>query len=91
MKDIINLSVVNFNALWGEKEKNLKRIIEFAEEAGMRGADMIVFPETALSGYDDDESHSERTEKMHCILAETIPGPATEQVAKAELGIYKQV
>jgi predicted amidohydrolase len=27
MKDIINLAVVNFNAFWGEKEKNLKRIL----------------------------------------------------------------
>jgi hypothetical protein len=39
---------------------------------------MIIFPETALSGYDDDESNIEYSQKMHCILAETIPGPATE-------------
>lgn len=81
MKDIINIAVTNFTAVWGDKEANLKRIVEYAEAAGKRGADLLVMPETALTGY-DDESEKPRAEKMHARLAETIPGPATDTVAE---------
>lgn len=81
MKDIMNIAVVNFTAIWGNKETNLKRIKEYSEAAGKRGADMVVFPETALCGYDDDEGKP-RAEKMHALLAETVPGPATDEIAK---------
>ncbi len=77
-KDILTIAVVNFNAVWGDKACNLKRMAEYAHAAGKRGADMIVFPENALSGYDDDTEHSVRAEKMQVKLAETIPGSATE-------------
>lgn len=40
-----------------------------------------MFPETALSGYDNDLDHI-GMDKMHCRIAETIPGPSTEQVAE---------
>lgn len=81
MKDIMNIAVVNFTTIWGNKEANLKRIKEYVEAAGKRGADLIVFPETALSGYDDD-TNKPRSEKMHVQLAETIPGPATDEIAE---------
>lgn len=89
MKDILNIAVVNFHAIWGSKEENLKKIIEFAEAAGKRGAEMIVFPETALSGYSDEEGKA-RNEKMHALAAETIPGPATDRVAEvaSKYGMY---
>lgn len=50
---------------------------------------MIVFPETALSGYDNDLDHI-GMDKMHCRIAETIPGPSTEQVAEIakKYGMY---
>lgn len=81
MKDILNIAVVNFEAIWGDKEANLKRIVEFSDAAGRRGAHMVVFPETALSGYSDDPCE-DRSQKMHVRLAETIPGPATDAVAE---------
>ena len=64
MKDIVNIAVVNFAAVWGDKKANLKKIEEYCEAAGKRGADMVIFPETCLSGY-DDESEKARNEKMH--------------------------
>jgi hypothetical protein len=35
-KDIITLSVVNFNALWGNKEVNLNRIQGYIEAAAKK-------------------------------------------------------
>ncbi|MBU5628050.1 carbon-nitrogen hydrolase family protein [Oscillibacter sp. MSJ-2] len=89
-KDIINIAVVNFNALWGNKQQNLSRIIEYTDIAGKNGVEMIVFPETALSGYDDDSAHIDRGEKMHTVLAETIPGPSTDVLTEIaqRYGIY---
>ena len=57
MKDIMNIAVVNFATEWGNKQSNLKRILEYCEAAGKRGADFIVFPETALISYDTDKDH----------------------------------
>ena len=82
VKDVMNLAVVNFHAVWGDKECNLKRILEFSKAAGKRGADMVVFPETALSGYGDDPATTVRAEKMHAKVAETIPGPSTQALAE---------
>ena len=94
MKDLMNIAVINFVTLWGDKEQNLSRITGYCEAAGKRGADFIVFPETALSGYDTDHDHP-RAEMMHTRLAETIPGPSTEAVAeiakKYGIGTYCQL
>lgn len=89
MKDVINLGVVNFTCVWGDKAANLRRIVQYAERAGERGADMVVFPETALTGYGNDAEH-DRAEKMHVRLAETIPGPSTDAVAEVarRFGMY---
>lgn len=90
MRDIMNIGVVNFNADWGNKDKNLQHIAEYTEAAGKQGCEFLVFPETALTGYDDDSSTNVREEKMHVRLAETIPGPATEEISKiaVKYGMY---
>ena len=80
MKDILNLAVVNFSPVWGDKAANLKRICETIEAAGRQGVQMIVFPETALSGYDIEPEGIAREDRMQRRLAETIPGPATDAV-----------
>ena len=80
MKDILNLAVVNFSPVWGDKAANLKRICETIEAAGRQGVQMIVFPETALSGYDIEPEGTAREDRMQRRLAETIPGPATDAV-----------
>ena len=88
-KDILNIGVVSFQPTWGDKEHNLQRIAGFAECAAKRGADMVLFPETALSGY--DYVPGENGEPcMHHRLAEPIPGPATQTLGEItkEHGIY---
>lgn len=79
------IAVVNFHAEWGDKRTNLERMKEYIKEAAREGADLILFPELALTGYEVDEGG-----KMHKELAETIPGPTSAEMAKLskELDIY---
>lgn len=81
VKDVMNLSVVTFNAVWGDKEKNLNRIKGYIESAAKKGSDFIVFPEMSLTGY-DDEAEKSLEEKMQFKLSETIPGESTDEVAE---------
>ncbi len=88
-KDIMNVAVVNFKVNGGEKEDNLKRINEFSVAAAKRGADLVLFPELSLSGYDyfiDDNISTENKKAM----AETIDGPACTLIAQTAQahGIY---
>lgn len=75
-EDILTIACVNFRTAWGNKANNLKRIKGFIRVAAKRGADIILFPETALTGYDVEPEG-----KMHRINAETIPGPSTDEIA----------
>ena len=89
MEHIVTIAVVNFHPVWGDKELNLSRICGYVRACARRGADILVLPETALSGYSDDPNPV-REEKMHRLIAETIPGPATEAVCSLtkEYGVY---
>ena len=62
-KDIMTIGVVTFNAFWGEKEKNLNRIKGYIEAGAKRGCDLMVFPEMALTSY-DDEADKAKADKM---------------------------
>lgn len=88
-KDVLTLAVVCYEPTWGDKEKNLNRMKGFAECAAKRGADLVLFPETALTGYDLDPD-AVGSEQMHHRLAEPIPGPSSLAMAEvaAEYGIY---
>ena len=55
MKDVIKISTVAFNATWGDKQVNLTRMLGYVEAAAAEGANLIVFPEMGLTGYDDEE------------------------------------
>lgn len=89
MKDYVSISAVNFDPIWGDSENNLKRMLECIEAEAKKGSEIIVFPETALTGY-DDEIGKKREEKMHRRLAQTVPGPATDAVCEltSRYGIY---
>jgi len=56
-----------------DTEANIQKIITRAEEAAAAGADVVVFPECAVSGYalTADEAQS---------VAEPIPGPTSERL-----------
>ncbi len=88
-KDIITVSTINFNAAWGDKPKNLNRIKGYIEAAAKKGADFVVFPEMALTGYDDEEEKA-KEEKMQIKEAELIPGPSSLEIGELtkKLGMY---
>jgi predicted amidohydrolase len=69
--------------LMGNRE-NLDKILLKARTAATSSADLIVFPECALTGY----VFSSRKEAMP--YAETIPGPSTNKLAACcrELGVH---
>lgn len=79
-RDIMNLAVVNLKPVWGDKEANLKRMTEYTIAAARAGADMIIFPEMALTGYDIE--NIPKKEMMQIKEAEYIPGPSTEKMAE---------
>lgn len=89
MKDIIKVATVNFHAEWGKKKKNLERMLGYIETAANAGNNLIVFPEMALTGY-DDEADKTREEKMQYKEAEVIPGDSSNAVAElsSKYGIY---
>jgi predicted amidohydrolase len=71
-----------------DKQANLARILAFIEEAADRGADVLVLPELALQGYIDfglrhgtPEYVAQR--QYFVRSAETVPGPATDQITAA--------
>lgn len=89
MKDIISVAVVNFKTNAANKESNLSRMCGYAEAAAKRGADLILFPELCLYGYDFyvDEKISQ-ADKI--LTAETVNGPSCEALAEVarENNIY---
>ncbi|KRL38139.1 carbon-nitrogen hydrolase family protein [Liquorilactobacillus uvarum] len=81
LKEIANIAVITFHAFWGKKQKNLNRILDLIESSARRGADFILLPEMALTGYDDQPDKA-LEEKMQFKLSETIPGPATDKISE---------
>ncbi len=83
---------VNFSGVWGDKVSNLEKMKAQIRQAAQIGVNIIVFPELSLSGYEcGEEARAENKPcSMHVKLAETIPGPSTEEIAKLtkELGVY---
>lgn len=88
-EDIIKIATVSFNAKWGQPEVNLPRILGYIKAAASEGVNLIVFPETALTGYDDEADKPFR-EKMQYRVAESIPGPSSGKVAELtkQYGMY---
>lgn len=88
-RDIINVAVVNFKVNAGNKEDNLRRIMEFSIAAAKRGADLVLFPEMCLTGYDYYINESTNI-KEKILMAETINGSVCNSIAKIakQYGIY---
>ena len=77
---VVSIACVTFSTAWGDKGANLQKIKKFTEQAADQGNDIIVFPELALTGYECSGDFDHGC-KMHRELAETIPGPSTEEIA----------
>jgi predicted amidohydrolase len=86
LDQILTVAAVNFHAAWGAVERNLGRMLDFAGEAADGGADLVLFPETALSGYDLAEGDSPA---MHLEAAGRSAWAAAELARAAQArGIY---
>ena len=81
--DIVTVACVNFAPVPSDKVATLKKMESIIRQASHDGANIIVFPETALTGYVFPlEALAE--------IGETVPGPSTErlQALAAQLGVY---
>ena len=75
MSSPIKVAGVQMDVAFGDKGRNLDRIIKSTEAAAIDGAKLVVFPECAVTGY----CFESREEALP--FAESIPGPSTEQLA----------
>lgn len=88
MENSLCIGVVNFQAAWGDTRENLTRIRAFCRQAREQGAQMVVFPEVALTGYSIFEQGA-----MQKAAAEEIPGESSRvlcEIART-LGLYLAV
>jgi predicted amidohydrolase len=78
------IAAVQMDCRLGDRGQNLAAIRSRLREAAGRGAQLVVFPECALTGYAFESKDEARAH------AETIPGPATEAVAAdcRDLGVW---
>jgi predicted amidohydrolase len=59
-----------------QPDANIEKILTSLEEAAQQGADVIVFPECATTGYGMTPEEAEN-------IAQTVPGPWTERISEA--------
>ncbi len=79
--------VVNMTGYWGNKTKTVAKMIEYIEEAAKEGVELLVFPETVLSGYgwvtpDKDPFYQKYGVSMQVYTAETVPGTTTNLLSE---------
>jgi predicted amidohydrolase len=101
---IFSVAAIQFASEFGQPERNRPRLAALVREAAKRGANIVVLPETAITGYmsygldhawqvGDRPVPSGVAGVDPSTAAETVPGPSTEYFAKIakELGIYLTV
>jgi predicted amidohydrolase len=76
MKYIV--AACQINIVQGDKQANLKRVLEMIDEAASQGAKVTVFPEYFLTW----PPTSNMTASDIDAIAETIPGPSTNAISK---------
>lgn len=81
------IAAVQMDCLLGDVPKNRERICAKIEEAAKHSAQLVIFPECALTGYAFDRLDEARP------TAEPIPGPSTEAIAARcrSLGVWAVV
>jgi 5-aminopentanamidase len=84
MSDKVRIAAVQMNPAIMQNKKNLDKILSEVRTAAGNGADLIVFPECALTGY----VFASREEAVPFM--ETVPGPGTDKLAACcgELGVH---
>lgn len=74
-------AVVNMAGVWGDKETNINNMKKYVEEAAAQDVDILVFPETVLTGY-EYQKPKDGEDAMQVKLAELIPGPTTKKFSE---------
>ena len=84
MRDKIKIAAVQMNPRIMRSRENLDKILLKTRSAASNGADLIVFPECALTGY----VFASREEAIPFM--ETIPGPSTDRLIACckKLSVY---
>lgn len=89
---VVTVGAVNWKGEWGKKAANLEKLKQKVKDASQLGINIVCFPELALSGYECGEEAKRDNAQcpMHREAAETIPGPASEEIAALarQLDIY---
>jgi len=68
----VKVAAVDFIPAWGDRDGNIRRLVEAAERVAAEGVQYAVFPETAISGYDFADP------AQLAPFVDTIPGRATD-------------
>ena len=84
MRDKVKIAAVQMEPKIMQNSENLDKILLQTRTAAHGGADLIVFPECALTGY----VFTSREEAIPYM--ETIPGPCTDKLTSCcrELSVY---
>jgi predicted amidohydrolase len=84
MRDKVKIAAVQMEPKIMANKENLDKIVSKTGTAARNGADLIVFPECALTGY------IFTSRKEAAPYMETIPGPCTDKLAACcrELGVH---
>ncbi|MGH9350555.1 MAG: carbon-nitrogen hydrolase family protein [Terriglobia bacterium] len=72
----MKIAVVQMDVAFANKEANLAKILDRISAAGGTSAGIVIFPECALTGYCFNSLEEARP------LAEPVPGPSTEVIAR---------
>ena len=79
MKEQVQVSVVQFDAAWLDREANVRRMADLVEqEAREHQADLVVFPELATTGYLKPSLEDLDFTGQLYAQSEPVPGPTTE-------------
>lgn len=100
----VRVAAIQFVSRWARPDENRKELAALVRQAAGGGAKIVVLPETAISSYMSHDIRltwqvggravsDELTGHSPAAVAETVPGPSTEQFAALarELGIYLTV
>jgi predicted amidohydrolase len=86
----VRVSLVQLDCAWLDRERNAERMAAFVEqEASQHGADLVVFPELASTGYLSANPDRDFIAQL-LEQSEPIPGPTTERLGKvaADHGVH---
>jgi predicted amidohydrolase len=84
LQTLVTVATVNFTPIYGDSKATVDKMIGNVIEAAAQGADLVVFPELALLGCGGcaECAASGGACETHQRLAETVPGPASEALAR---------